>query len=84
MSPSCGVEIDIYDIFSLIMERKGAERAMLGNLVGGSSPSGMLRRPCFLMWSSCEAHLPNRAYDSHSPLGVAFPIPLMLPWSLLF
>lgn len=65
------------------MEREGAERAMLGSLVGGSSPSGMLRCPCFLMWSSCEAHLPNCAYGSHSSLGVAFPIPLILPWSLL-
>lgn len=79
----CGVEIDIYDIFSLIMEREGAERAILGNLVGGNSPSGLLRYPCFLMWSSCETDLHNCAYDSHSPFGVPFPIPLILPWSLL-
>lgn len=81
---SRGVEINVYDISSLIMEREGAERAMLGSLVGGSSPSGMLGCPCLLTWRSCEEDLHNCAYDSHSPFGALFPIPLTLPWTVNF
>lgn len=73
----------MYDISSLIIERGGTERAMVGSLVGGSSPSGMWRSPCFLMWSSCESDLHNCAYDSHSLFAILFPIPLILPWTLL-
>lgn len=79
----CGVTIIVYDILYLTMERSGAERDMLGSLVGGSSPSGMLRCPCFLMRSSCETDLHNCAYESHFPFGVLFPISLILPRSLL-
>lgn len=80
---SCGVDIIVYDISSLIMEREGTERAMLGSVMGGSSPLGMLRCPCFLMWCSCESDLHNCVYDSHSTFGVLLLIPLILPRSLL-
>lgn len=80
---SCGVEINMYDISSLIIERGGAEKDMVGSLVGGSSPSGMWRSPCFLMWSNCESDLHNCAYDLHSLFAILFPIPLILPWTLL-
>lgn len=53
---SCRMEINVYDISSLIIEREGAERAMLGSLIGGSSPPGVLRG-CFLTASSCESSL---------------------------
>lgn len=77
--PLSGVDINVDDISSLIMEREGAERAMLGNLVRGSSPSGTLRCPCLLTWSSYEKDLHKCAYDAYSPFGVLFPISLTLP-----
>jgi len=54
---SYGMEINVYDISSLIIEREGAESAMLESLVGGSSPPDVLRCPCFLTWSSRESNL---------------------------
>lgn len=65
---------------SLIIEREGAERAMLGSLVGASSPPGMLRCSCFLTWNS---HEPNLHKDVLC-LWVTFSTQCFFPFSFYF